>query len=111
MPAEKNTRESKTKRRLRYVRAGLSNNEIAELEGVSSQAMSKWRSNHGFWPDEWRNTYDVSKRPQSERELLRMFFTDLIKVVDTLRQGQNVDIIQFMKVWSKEHAKVRRIDW
>lgn len=89
--------------RERLYRQGMSDQEIAAMEGVKVNSIIKWRHNRGYMkrkPPKGK-VLEVGTKPLRERRLMRKFFSQLSRAANIVPRDRKIDVREFMKVWRK----------
>lgn len=95
-------RALKRQRRIRLITQGVPFDEIAQIEGIRVKTLQDWWRGIKLQPRSGEISLKptgimISSKPRRERDLLRQFFTDLLKASQQ-SQGKP-DIGGFMSVW------------
>lgn len=104
--------ERNHKRRLKMIERGMSFDRIAKAEKVTRKTILDWARKADVTENYGMKTYDMTHRPDNEKEFLRGFFRDLVWYYDSCHKKFKPDISRFMYVWSVERGgRSRKASW
>lgn len=99
---EKATYADRYKRRTELYHQGLSDKQIAEIEGVTRAAISTWRHRNNPKHYDLRRTNNLKKLTSHEQQLAEHFINQLLKAYETAHESGHehmFDVGQFMNAY------------
>ena len=98
----KTDRTEINKLRYKLYEQRLTDNQVAEIEGCSVEAICGWRNRRGLPPNR-RANFDVSAMPEWERKIIRDFIADLLCFCDKVGMTPKADGIgEAMNIWREK---------
>jgi hypothetical protein len=98
-------------KRLELYKQGLTDKNIAAIEGVTPQAIGWWRGHHRLKANHDSETYIAScpmeeALPLDQCDVMRLFLSDLVKAADACRGRK--DVMGFMREWAALNSEGKR---